>query len=105
MTHEYQCKRFTQYADVWEYDGGYGPGAFTWYEGDEENWDGEVLLIRLPDGLSSLYVHTNPNATHPNRTVWHWDGDKDNSTLNPSILNPDPGGWHGWLRAGKLISA
>ena len=103
MAHKYQCKRFDSYESVWKYRDGYGPGAFMWAKTKENGWEGDIIMIRLPDGLTSLYVSTDPNMKHTERTVWHWDGDREIPTLNPSINNP-PDGWHGWLRAGRLIS-
>ena len=104
-----QCKRFGSYESEWKYRNGYGQkyrdryghGAFTWR--DDESWSGDVLLIWLPDGIATLYVSTDPNMKHPERTVYHWDGDRESPTLHPSISNP-PDGWHGWLNAGRLIS-
>jgi len=34
--------------------------------------------------------------------VWGWDGNEEKPTLTPSIHAPDQ--WHGYLRAGKLVS-
>jgi len=43
-------------------------------------------------------------------THWNWNGNKENPTLNPSILHwgngrDQPATWHGYLRDGKLITA
>jgi hypothetical protein len=39
---------------------------------------------------------------------WEWDGNKESPTLSPSILVESVpnwnDGWHGFLRAGKLIT-
>jgi len=40
------------------------------------------------------------NDKHP---VWQWDGNREAPTLSPSINVI--GRWHGWLRAGKLVTA
>jgi hypothetical protein len=34
--------------------------------------------------------------------VWGWDGNEEKPTLTPSIDTKDH--WHGWLRAGRLVS-
>jgi len=34
--------------------------------------------------------------------IWGWDGNTETPTLTPSIHAP--GQWHGWLRAGRLVS-
>lgn len=41
------------------------------------------------------------NAPHTPR-VWGWDGNVEKPTLSPSLLVP--GVWHGYLRAGRLVS-
>jgi len=35
--------------------------------------------------------------------IWHWDGNREAPTLTPSINVI--GYWHGWLQAGKLVTA
>jgi hypothetical protein len=33
---------------------------------------------------------------------WEWDGNEDKPTLMPSINAT--GSWHGWVRAGRMVS-
>lgn len=37
------------------------------------------------------------------RAVWEWNGSHEAPTLTPSILCGDTG-WHGYMRAGQLVS-
>jgi hypothetical protein len=43
------------------------------------------------------------------KPAWEWDGNREAPTLSPSILvhggKGQPDQWHGWLRAGKLVTA
>ena len=103
MVTEIRCKRFDTYKDIC--DSEYGPGAFWW--GKHHRWEGDCLLIRLPDGIASLPVSQDKfvaaNRDSHEYTVWHWDGDKNNPTLSPSVNSP-PDGWHGWIKGGHLES-
>jgi hypothetical protein len=45
-----------------------------------------------------------PQDTHP-RPMWQWDGNREAPTLNPSILHHSNPPWHGYLRAGQLVTA
>ena len=98
-----KCKRFFRYEDV--HDSGYGVGGFFWLPAEKRsNPDFELLLIWLPDGVCRLHCHRDPYLSHTvnGHTVWQWDGNRDSPTLSPSILNPEEGGWHGFLRSGVL---
>ena len=33
---------------------------------------------------------------------WEWDGSMEAPTLHPSIDDRSEGGWHGWLKGGRL---
>ena len=60
------------------------------------------LYVYLPgsSGPTAIAIaHT--TLTTPYR-VWQWDGNQETPTLSPSIHLV--GTWHGWLRAGKLVS-
>ena len=99
-----KCKRFEAYPDV-HFDE-HRVGAFFWLPKEERaEPEYELMLIWLPDGVARLHCHTDPFISRtPNFwTVWHWDGNRDEPTLSPSINNP-PAGWHGFLRAGYLES-
>lgn len=64
------------------------------------------------DEFTHIYVWlpgtTGPDALKVSRTptnearVWHWDGNIEKPTLNPSIHAP--GQWHGYLTNGELKS-
>ena len=55
--------------------------------------------------LVNLPVHL--SGTH-SAASWEWDGNREAPTLSPSILNHgragEPARWHGFLRAGKLVT-
>jgi hypothetical protein len=55
--------------------------------------ENHVGLVRLPIVLGD------PGT----EKAWGWDGNKEAPTLTPSINVI--GIWHGWLQAGKLITA
>lgn len=59
------------------------------------------IYLWLPgvSGPDSLCIQK--GAPGGNR-VWGWDGDLDKPTIMPSIHAP--GQWHGYLRAGRLVS-
>ena len=40
---------------------------------------------------------------HPHE--WHWDGNREAPTLNPSIQQVGGCRWHGWLRNGEWVAA
>lgn len=39
------------------------------------------------------------------RPHWRWDGNREAPTLEPSILHHSEPPWHGFLRAGVLVTA
>lgn len=60
------------------------------------------IFVLLPDGTgNNLPIEINKGPALSPR-CWGWDGNEDKPTLTPSIHCI--GSWHGWLRAGRLIS-
>lgn len=85
------------------------PGAMwyaDWYPAGQRGPDGHVLIVNTPAG------HWNVDGKSTNGSGWERFGVPPRVTANPSILfhphrvegHPEPqGGYHGWLRDGKLI--
>ena len=63
--------------------------------------DGDTLYVWLPGGVGPDAIKFRCGAPGADR-VWEWDGNEDKPTLTPSIHAP--GQWHGWMRAGRLVS-
>ena len=44
---------------------------------------------------------------HGDRVCWEWNGNRENPTLNPSVVAVVGGReqWHGWVRNGELTEA
>lgn len=86
------------------------PGAFCF--GDVVLEEGgpvayRVLNVALPanaDGSGASYARIPVNAPE-SAASWDWDGNEDAPTLSPSIWHDKPSGWHGFIRAGQLVSA
>ena len=97
-----RCYRVDSYGAVHEA----GVGAFCW--GERRASDGTVwraLRIWLPDGICSLLVGPQHHPRTADReTVWQHDGNDNRPTLHPSVLNPEEGGWHGFIQDGELIT-
>lgn len=78
-------------------------GQFVW---DQEDNNGcRCLWIVLPQ-KPGAHLHIDSIKCHKGEPlgerVWGWDGNLDAPTLTPSIHWP--GVWHGFLRAGRLVS-
>lgn len=71
------------------------PGDFCF---DEEF---EYLYLWIP-GVSGPDAIRIQRGEPGGPRVWGWDGDTEKPTLTPSILTP--GTWHGYLKAGRLVS-
>lgn len=55
----------------------------------------------FPNGrLIHLPLEPMPAGTLP-QPSWMFDGNQDAPTLSPSVLLHD---WHGWVRAGRMVS-
>ena len=64
------------------------------------------LWFRYPDPNGEERgepVRINIRPTEKEPQCWQWDGNREAPTLTPSINVI--GRWHGWLRAGKLVTA
>lgn len=72
------------------------PGDFCFSE------ERDYLYIWIPgvSGPDALRIRKGPDSGE--HRVWSWDGDEERPTLSPSIHTP--GYWHGFLRAGRLVS-
>ena len=91
-TESIECRKVKFGAD----DGGMEkPGDFC--------FDGSLthIYIWLP-GISGPDALEIQKGAPGGPRVWGWDGDEDKPTLTPSINAQ--GQWHGFLRAGKLVS-
>ena len=71
------------------------PGDFTF---DDEF---EHIYLWLPGAKGPDALRIQKGGPGGDR-VWGWDGNVDKPTLTPSIH--DVGHWHGYLRAGRLVS-
>lgn len=85
---------------------GEGPvGSFwfgTWTPGRVHRY----LWLKLPGGgIVTLPVGLNKPEDGPS---WQWDGDEAKPTLHPSVWYLKNSGradeWHGWIRAGRMVS-
>jgi len=82
------------------------PGDFAW-DFDSEPMGGDrkktthYIYLCLPGSNRFCAIEVQKGAPGGPR-VWGWDGNEDSPTLTPSIH--EPGHWHGWLRAGRLVS-
>lgn len=76
----------------WE---GVHPAEGDWYVDEESR---QVLIIVPGAGLVPFDYET-PNAVGAR---WGYDGNADAPTLTPSLHVI--GRWHGWMRAGVLVS-
>ena len=69
--------------------------------------DRNYIMIRCPDGNAnsrgSVTAWRLRAVPDPNDDDWQWDGNRDAPTLTPSLHWV--GVWHGWMRAGELVSA
>jgi hypothetical protein len=75
-------------------------GDWAFAEGDSH------IFIRLPrPGTDRGEVSAIPLSPAPQPDVddWQWDGNREAPTLTPSINWV--GVWHGYLRAGQLVTA
>jgi len=82
-------------------DAGYlNPGDF-YFKTDERGQ--RMFCSCLPNGVA-LHIPLRPlidpkiNGGHS----WEWDGNQDKPTLTPSVNVV--GIWHGWVRAGRMVS-
>ena len=61
--------------------------------------------IETPSGFALLPIDENCREEWGS-PCWEWDGNLDEPTITPSIwINKSKGGWHGWMRKGKLVQA
>ena len=83
------------------------PGDFAWdfdsaATGGDRSRPTHFIYVALPGdagGWSPIEVQLGDQG---GQRLWGWDGNEDKPTLTPSILSP--GIWHGYLRAGRLVS-
>jgi hypothetical protein len=60
-----------------------------------------VMWHKLPDGNGGL-LRLRPVVSGDAHPSWEWDGNEEKPTLSPSVHLP--GRWHGWFRAGRMVS-
>lgn len=58
------------------------------------------MYVCLPNECTAI-LRLMPK-TDMEQPAWQWDGNEDKPTLTPSV-NAE-GIWHGWVRAGRLVS-
>lgn len=88
---------------------GFPDGAFHWPDGCEAvhpaegDWfvdaDARQVLILVPGQGICPFDYETPNAVGAR---WGYDGNDAAPTLSPSLHVI--GKWHGWMRAGRLVS-
>lgn len=84
---------------VADYDAIEKPGDF--YFAPVQGMGGDTCLhVMLPGSTFICIAVVRGNSTTPK--IWGWDGNEDKPTLTPSIHTI--GHWHGFLRAGRLVS-
>lgn len=84
-----------------------GVGEFYWGTTGLANSKetARVLWARYPDGsIGCIPINPVPRdlAASFNFQTWNWDGNEDKPTLSPSIHHV--GCWHGYIRAGRMVS-
>lgn len=72
------------------------PGGFCFKTTRE---GARVMWLCLPNGMTSV-IRIRPYAGP--EPSWEWDGNEDKPTLTPSVNAV--GSWHGWIRAGRMVS-
>lgn len=82
------------------------PGEFCWQPEKVEAHDGSgvirYLYICMPGDNTTTALRCWQGPDRGIEREWGWDGNEDKPTLTPSLLNP--GQWHGYLTAGRLVS-
>ena len=73
-----------------------GPGAIC-FMGLKRD---EGLAFKCPCCSVEGYLPLKHDKHGPS---WKWNGSREKPTLNPSILQKGPCGWHGWLKDGQWI--
>lgn len=69
-------------------------------DGDTEY---DVIYMRHPRSTTPCRLPLNVGKTKDRGDTWQWDGNRDCPTLKPSISHRKPGGWHGYLTAGRFV--
>lgn len=59
---------------------------------------GALPLEPIPQAARATWTHGEPPKLH----TWQWDGNRGKPTLTPSVWRR--GHWHGWFRAGRMVS-
>ena len=82
------------------------PGDFAWdfdseQLGGDRNKPTHHLYLCLPGEKRLTAIQVQRGQPGGSR-VWGWDGNEDKPTIMPSLHAQ--GIWHGWLRAGQLVS-
>ena len=82
-------------------------GDYCWAPNEQNP---ERIVLGLPIGTVRLRIVRGPDPGEtPDGPVWGWDGDLERPTLTPSINSEGGPGpwykWHGYLRAGELVTA
>lgn len=84
---------------VADYDSVERPGDF--YFSPVQGIPGETALHIMLPGHTFICIGVNRGAPGGNR-IWGWDGNEEKPTIQPSIHTLEH--WHGFLRAGRLVS-
>lgn len=90
---------------VLEADGKEGDWAFCDRKGMKDGY----IAMRVPNGHTKGELIILPvNIPDVSGKCWGWDGNRDAPTLTPSIRvggGKSPEIWHGFLRAGVMVTA
>jgi hypothetical protein len=84
-------------------------GAMAYVAGLGAGPDGRTLMVKCPatpaerPDESTTWVIDRPSSSGA-QGGWTRTGIPPKITANPSIFINPPGGWHGWLRDGELVS-
>lgn len=80
------------------------PGDFYWLVSDQSPVRPEgyrSFAARYPDGSFAI-IEVRPAHPDSGGPSWSWDGNLERPTLSPSVHHI--GHWHGYVRAGRMIS-
>lgn len=86
------------YADFAEMEG--APAGSFAFEADEKG-----LFYICPCGCGREGFLPFRGKAEPARPSWIWDGNREEPTLEPSVLRTEGCRWHGYLRGGVWETA
>ena len=64
-----------------------------------------TLVVKVPgDERCTVPIYREGEKEPLGEPGWLWNGDENRPTLHPSLQHPDPGGWHGFVENGELLT-